>query len=277
MSLIFLEYEGDPPVLGPGFENIDTGIVGSGHLGLATLPVTGGDIYVSGQNVRVYAVDNINLRGRTTLGNNRNNVAPLQFLPQAKVPASTNEGELIFAGASSRVDAGMGRLFFDTGSGIATLSVGSGYFFAMDNLVGGDGVRIASAAAGTTLGFNTVMIKDIQYQHIISAAASGIITVTQDGLYEISYSATFVKTDTGTTVPTTIKTQLARNNSAYSPSSAYDINANNTNPNATCVCHTMMLLQAGDQITLRARKETNATAVVRTNNGEVWILIKKLR
>lgn len=278
LKIILLEWESSdvpsPENLTSGIE-IDTVILASGNFGIITRPLTGGNIYVSGQQVFIAASTDINLKGRTVFANNRNNIAPIKIVPANQSPSSTEEGELIMSPAGPRPDGGIGQLFLDTGSGIAPFVTASGFFFAYDNIIGNDGVRIGAAA--TIIGFNTEVIKDRQFMHVLNAAASGIIAVTNNGIYRTIYNASFTKIDTGTTTPTQVKAQLYINNVAYGPSVSYDINANNTNNIMTCNALTYVVLKAGDQITLKANKITNTGSTVRTNNNECWIIMEKIR
>lgn len=280
MNLILLEWQSDniPNLsdIARGVE-VDTGIATSGNLGLVTLSEYKSDIYVSGQRVFIFAATDINLRGRTTFGNNRNTLAPVKVVPQDKVPIITEEGEILMSPAGPRPNGGPGQLFLDTGSGIASISIGSGYYAAYDDIIGNNGVTIGSSA--TIVGFNTIKVKDSYYQSAPNSPNnSGIVQVIQDGLYQISYGANFTKiAGTANTAGLTVKSELFINGIALPGSATRDGSINQANVTFGMSANTIAVLKAGDQITLRALKEITTTPTIRTNNKEVWITVIKLR
>lgn len=265
----------DIETLAKGIE-IDVGLVSSGNMAILTLPITGGDIYISGQKVSIFAVTDINLKGRTIFLNNRNNLAPLSIPGSTKSPASTSEGD-IFATPKSNIN--VGTLNHDTGSGIVSILPASGYYCAFDNIVGNNGVTIA--ATPTIIGFNNIRLKDSYYQSVPNNAAnSGVVQVIQDGVYEISYGANFTRiAGIALTAELSVKSELYINGVALPGSATRDSNINETLSDTTfgMTASTLAVLKAGDLITLRANKEISTNHTVRTNNNEVWIMIIKLR
>ncbi len=207
-----------------------------------------------------------------------NNHAPINIsgvTSLASFMTGATTGDIAMQNPGNEAGPGAGRLWLNTGSGLAPISVGSGYFLAYDNLPDGLGVSVANSA--TILGFNTQVVRDRQYQHDPTGLTptSGTITVTNDGLYEVTYSAGFTYTAASVTTASVIQCQIYKNNAAYNPSTAYAGNTGTTNTIRSCSATTLMYLVAGDQITLQALRATGGAA--RTNNNEVWILIKRLR
>lgn len=278
MSLILLEWS-DPSTfpdigqLSNGVE-IDTGIISSGNLAILTVPITGGDVYVSGQKVSLFAVSDINMKGHTVFANNRNNLAPIQIKGSIINPATTNEGDLF---SSPKSNQNISIVNYDSGSGIVAFAIASGYYCAFDKIVGGDGVTIGSVA--TIIGFNNIRVKDSQYQSVPNNAAnSGIIQVVQDGTYQISYGANFTRTaGTTSTAGIAIKSELFINGVALPGSASRDGGVNQAGVTFGMSANTITTLKAGDQITLRALKEITTAPTVRTNNNECWITVTKLR
>lgn len=173
---------------------------------------------------------------------------------------------------------GMGRLWLNTGSGMAPVAVGSGFFLAYDNIAGSNGVSINTTA--TTLGFNTQLVVDRQYQHIpnVETPTSGQIIVTNAGLYEISYNAGFTYTASSVTTAVVIKCELFINGISSvtsGPSITYASTVGTTNESLGCAATTLKFLNAGDKLTLTALRANGGAT--RTNNGEVWIMIRRLR
>jgi hypothetical protein len=117
---------------------------------------------------------------------------------------------------------GIGTLAFNTGSGIANISIGSG----IAQFVGPSGQTVSSAATVIPIVWSDTHANQIRDQHFAHGSSlvpnSDIIRVMVPGLYRISYSVNFSQTTAGTAGTTTnVRSQIAVNGAPITIGRAY--------------------------------------------------------
>ncbi len=134
----------------------------------------------------------IRFSGLIPIHNTRQTVGDLTFLTHpitsgTPVPAPEQQG-LVDANA-----LGLPSLILDTGSGLASLAVGSGVAQFFDTTGG----SLYTLTSGLQMFFNQIDFADVNYKRadssLIGEPRNGI-KVFSDGLYRISYTLTFEKT-----------------------------------------------------------------------------------